>query len=54
MRLIQKFLSDRSGATSIEYAMIGALMAIMVIFGAAQIGTSMHDVYYDKLDNALK
>ena len=54
MQTIRRFLEDQSGATAIEYSMIGGLVSIMVITGATAIGTKMYDLYYDKLAQALQ
>jgi pilus assembly protein Flp/PilA len=41
MSSIRRFLSDESAATAIEYAIIGALISIMIVVGARSIGTSL-------------
>lgn len=35
---ISKFMSDESGATAIEYGLIAALMAVVIIAGIGAIG----------------
>jgi len=37
---IECFLTEDSGATAMEYAMIAALISIAIIAGVSQIGTS--------------
>lgn len=37
----RRFLDDRSGATSIEYGLIGALMAVLIIAVLSAFGPSM-------------
>jgi len=54
MYVFRRFLKDESGATAIEYVMIGSLVSIMIILGATTIGSNLHDLYYDKLTTALK
>jgi pilus assembly protein Flp/PilA len=44
-RLIWKFLADRSGATSIEYALIAAGISIVIVTVVQGIGTSMNAKY---------
>ena len=45
MDIFRKFLSDESGATSIEYGLIAALIAVSIIAGARSIGTSIADLF---------
>ena len=42
MKLIRKFVSNRSGATAIEYALIATLIAVVIITGAANVGTKLN------------
>ena len=37
-KFISKFMSDESGATAIEYGLIAALMAVIIIAGISAIG----------------
>lgn len=41
MRLARLFWRAEVGATSIEYAMIGALVSILILTGATAIGTKL-------------
>ena len=42
MRLkLRAFWADRTGATSIEYGLIAALIAIVIITGVSAIGTKL-------------
>lgn len=45
----RRFMSDESGATAIEYAMIAAGVSIAVATAVTSIGTTMNTLYYDKL-----
>ena len=38
---IRKFLADQSGATAIEYALIGTLIAVAIVGAFATLGNSM-------------
>ena len=40
-RLIHRFLKDESGATAIEYGLIVALIAVVIITAVTTIGTNM-------------
>jgi pilus assembly protein Flp/PilA len=44
-RLIQKFWSDESGATAIEYGLIAAGIALAIITVVNSLGTTMHDKF---------
>jgi pilus assembly protein Flp/PilA len=41
MRLLQLFLNNKSAATSIEYGLIAALIAIVIITGVTAVGTKL-------------
>ena len=41
------FLKDESGATAIEYALIGALIAIAIIGGMSALATGINGVFGD-------
>ncbi|GJD81032.1 Flp family type IVb pilin [Methylobacterium gregans] len=45
MQLITRFLKDRSGATAIEYGMIAALIAVVIIGTLQMIGTKLNDKF---------
>ena len=36
-----QFLNDESGATAIEYGLIAALIAVVIIAGATTLGTNL-------------
>ena len=42
---VARFERDESGATAIEYALIGGLLSIMVIAGATQIGGAVRGFF---------
>ena len=39
--LISRFVRDESGATAIEYGLIAALIAVVIITALASVGTSL-------------
>ena len=48
MRAIsQRFLNDESGATAIEYALIAAFIALVIITAATSIGTELKATFTD-------
>jgi pilus assembly protein Flp/PilA len=42
MNLISRFVRDESGATAIEYGLIAALIAVVIITGVTAVGTSLN------------
>jgi pilus assembly protein Flp/PilA len=41
-----RFWKDRSGATAIEYGLIGVLIAVAIITGATSIGTAVNNMLH--------
>ncbi len=41
MNLISRFVRDDSGATAIEYGLIAALIAVVIITGVTAVGTKL-------------
>jgi pilus assembly protein Flp/PilA len=41
-KLIRSFLANESGATAIEYGLIAALIAVVVITALTNIGTNLN------------
>lgn len=39
--IVQDFLRDESGVTSIEYGMIGSLIAVVILAAVAAIGSNL-------------
>ena len=52
-RLVSRFLASESGAASIEYVLIAALISIAIIGGATALGTAL-DVKYTSLAAPVK
>lgn len=40
--LVSRFLADESGATALEYSLIGSLIAIAIVVGAGGIGLKLN------------
>ena len=40
-KLISRFVRDESGATAIEYGLIAALIAVVIITGLTTLGTTL-------------
>jgi pilus assembly protein Flp/PilA len=41
-KILQRFLFDDSGATAIEYGLIAALVAVVIITGLTTLGTQLN------------
>ena len=53
MSTITRFFKDESGATAIEYGLIAALIAVVIITVLTNIGTSL-DAKFKEVADALK
>jgi pilus assembly protein Flp/PilA len=53
MKRVQAFLSDESGVTAIEYALIASLIAVAVIGAVTTVGTNVNKVFTE-IGNTLK
>ena len=53
MKLVQRFLKDESGATAIEYGLIAAGIAVVIITAITNIGTSLK-TKFEAVETALK
>ncbi len=45
MSMLQQFISDERGATAIEYGLIAALIAVVIIAGAKSVGTNIGSTF---------
>jgi len=45
MTRVQAFLSDESGVTAIEYALIASLIAVFIIAAVQLVGTKVSTVF---------
>lgn len=53
MRTIRRFIDDESGATSIEYALIAAGIALVIITAVNSLGTKLSTTY-NAVNTSLK
>ena len=44
-QFMKRFAQDESGATAIEYGLIAALIAVVIIGSAGLVGTSLRDKF---------
>ncbi len=40
-----RFVVDCSGATAIEYALIGSIVSIAIVLGATALGSKLNDIF---------
>ena len=45
LKKFMKFLKDEDGVTSVEYAVMAALIALVVIAGAGYLGTQTNETF---------
>ncbi len=45
MTILKSFLRDESGATAIEYGLIAALIAVVIISALSTIGTNLNTTF---------
>ena len=45
-KFISKFMSDESGATAIEYGLIAALIAVVIIAAVTALGTNISTKFH--------
>jgi len=43
--MLRRFAADETAATSIEYALIGALVSVAIILGATAVGVNLSAMY---------
>jgi pilus assembly protein Flp/PilA len=48
MQLIRRFLTDRRGATAIEYGLIAALMSLAILAGMGQVANAVSAMFGDQ------
>lgn len=53
MRLIGRFIKDRSGATAIEYALVAGLISIVIVVTVTGIGTKLNAKFIGPVSNGL-
>ena len=52
-RLIQRFVKDQSGATSIEYGMLAVGVAVAIVVAVGNLGSAVN-ANYTSVHNALQ
>ncbi|MES2715591.1 MAG: Flp family type IVb pilin [Pseudomonadota bacterium] len=44
-KYIQQFARDEEGVTAIEYGLLAALIAVVIIASATTVGTALEDIF---------
>ncbi len=44
-KFVQRFIQDESGATAIEYGLIAALIAVVIITGVTTLGNNLNNKF---------
>lgn len=47
MSKIRAFIKDESGATAIEYALLAAVIALVILVAVRLVGTNLEEVFND-------
>jgi pilus assembly protein Flp/PilA len=50
---MKNFIRDKRGATAIEYGMIAALIAVVIITTLTSVGTTLSSTLYGKVATAV-
>ncbi len=45
MKKLMRFLKDEDGVTAIEYGLIAALIAVVIIVAVTLVGTSLNQIF---------
>jgi pilus assembly protein Flp/PilA len=53
MSLIHNIIQDESGASSIEYSLIAALIALAIIGAVTVVGSNLKSSFFDGVSNNL-
>ena len=51
--VLNRILRDESGSAAIEYALIGSLVAVVIIVGVSAVGSTLRDNFYNGYAAAL-
>jgi len=50
LKMIQNFIRDEEGVTAIEYGLIAALIAVVIITAVTAVGTNLETIFNDISD----
>ena len=52
--MLKRFLAERSGVTSVEYAMIAGFMSLAIVVGLRATGTNLNAKFFGPLMNGFR
>jgi pilus assembly protein Flp/PilA len=52
-KLMSRFVNDESGATAVEYGLIAALIAVVIITAVKTVGTNLTTVFTQVASNLV-
>ncbi|PNE12663.1 MAG: Flp family type IVb pilin [Beijerinckiaceae bacterium] len=52
--LLHRFFDDQSGVTAIEYGLIAALIAVVIIVAVSLVGTTISATFFGAVDAGFK
>jgi pilus assembly protein Flp/PilA len=50
-KIVNRFINDESGATAIEYGLIAALIAVVIIGAVTAVGTNLQGTFNNIANN---
>jgi len=50
-KIVTRFIKDEGGATAIEYGLIAALVAVVIIVGLTSLGTTLNGTFSNVATN---
>jgi pilus assembly protein Flp/PilA len=53
MPLIKRFFRDTNASTAIEYAMIGALIAVVIVAAVRAVGVNLQAKFFGPISNNI-
>ncbi len=53
MNLIRRFIRDECAATSIEYALIGCVVSVVIVAAARAVGVALQNKFYGPISSNL-
>ena len=52
--MLKRFLTDDTGSTAIEYALLATFVSILIVAGVTQIGSKLSSQYLNTVGSNLK
>lgn len=52
--MFRRFLADRGGATSIDYALVAGMVSIVIVVAVRSVGTSINAKFFGPLMDGFR